>query len=237
MISWLQQNEFWTSFKEKSAANFVEQFETKIDKAILLKWIEADPLSNPDDWDEPGPCERWYGFSDEIPFIITYHDAGNDSFTTIQSQITSASKIIPWQILIDLRELPDAIFSQVYWIRGHQNDVLKSLFYQNEFGIRFEVYRAKDSQEAEDLLEFFEVRGTDYKYFVSDAENEKLEWLILRGDESRSSIEIGRYNLRSVAESVALQMSQKDSFIYRVHPHIDQQSYKSTFCEGKLVEK
>ena len=240
MIKWVHQKEFWQIYESAYMPKRIyleDRVHSDASFTALQSIIPIAPSSNPNEFNEPVPCERWYGIHDDLLFFITYYHTGEDDLTTISTRnVAVPQEKYLWSILKELSDLPAPILRRVSWIRGHRCGASKSIFFKDRHGVVTEVYRAASWQEAQDLLNFLHTLGSDYNYFIDDSENIDLDWIIARSRPGDPARIVGRYPLRSSAERVARLMSMKDDAVYRVKAEGINDLSGGVFFKGEITQ-
>lgn len=176
MINWIQADEwgrhydniYLTYYHPKLIDFFEREIVVDISFCELQNIIPVPPVSNPADMTEPGPCERWYGFLNELLFWVTYYQTDRDKyFTDIICIAPPSQGRYRWSFLEKLIDLPSPILQRISWIHGH-NNANKSIYFRDKSGIPHEVYRAKTNIEATELLSFLQALKSEYRYYIDE---------------------------------------------------------------------
>ena len=177
MINWIQVDEWGRYYDNIYLAyyhpNRIDFFEREIVVDISLSELQniipVPPVSNPPDMTEPGLCERWYGFVNDLLFWVTYYHSDTDNYTCIICIAPPSQGKYRWSFLEKLIDLPSPILHRISWIRGHDNPS-KSIYFKDKSGISNEVYRAKTNIEATELLSFLQALKPEYRYYIDEPE-------------------------------------------------------------------
>lgn len=179
-MDWLDREDFFLYFDK----NYRPQ-ENWINKSICLDLqfeelcniIGREPVHDPDDGDQPGPIDRWYGRIDDFLFMVTYYDHPTKNLTILEFGCKYPSVDTPkWEILRNIEKAPSLFSESVTWIGNGNNDGEKALFTKDSNGIISQIYSSNSLSELENLRDFLKKYNNRRIYFVETSEPEDDRW-------------------------------------------------------------
>ncbi len=86
-MEWLERYKFWDAFNGRYRPNKIwldDQLSVDLRFEHLCNEIPIAPVRNPDDGDEPGPINKWYGNNNGFLFTVKHYDHETKNLTVIE---------------------------------------------------------------------------------------------------------------------------------------------------------
>lgn len=224
-IDWLKEEEFYRKFETEyrpPKRYLVNSLVSKTSFVELSKILPQSLSSKVNENNGLGMCERWFGTAGEN-FLFTISCYGNLPLYLDFSSKDEVSEKYQWSFIEKLLDLPPPILNRIDWIRSEYSvniglsvKAKKNIFYKDEHGIIWEVYRAVDEKEAIELLNFLQKLKSDYEYWINEPEDENQTWIIIKHTPDGEQQIVARYTQRCSTEDSARRMSLRDNAYYQV---------------------
>jgi hypothetical protein len=182
MINWISFDEwrryydsYYSTYYRSNRIDFFEK-EIMVDISLdeLRIIIPVEPVTDPSEMDEPGPCERWYCCINELLFFVTYYHTASGKYTLITCIAPLFEGKYRWSFLEKSIDLPSPIMNRIAWIHGHDR-AEQSIWIADADGSKYEFYRAKTYLEATELIDFLPSFKTRYTCYIGAAESRNLK--------------------------------------------------------------
>ncbi len=226
---WFTKEDFNNKVKNIRRSSEVEPInicEFSISAERLAHFIGTVPDDEVLEFTDPSPCLRWYGCVDDLFFQVIFYLF--DKPIAAIAPFLTMSEETSWVLLKEL-QLPSEFFKNVQWIKGYKNSPF-SVYSIDVDNLVFDLYRAKNEEEAQELVGFLNECGYEKKLFTGLSQNSTFQWVAERNGE-----EIARYKSRYSTETFALRKSRIVSGKIKVFCPTDD-SYSSFFCNGKQLD-
>ncbi|MCB0280374.1 MAG: hypothetical protein KDD94_12775 [Calditrichaeota bacterium] len=168
-----------------------------------------------DDFKSLIPVEPFVAEIDGIGLTLTcFGQVNNHLFYLMNFADSPFPKTIlgtdTFEIMADLEELGHPLFQTVNWVNNYPDPASHSVYTIDDNGIKIEVYRALDKEEAKTTAFFFNHRGRTERFFVDAAENLNTSWQVVELTDQGEK-EIGRYVDRLSAENFAMDYGKREA--------------------------
>jgi hypothetical protein len=192
----------------------------------LKELISFAPESTIDEFTEPSPCLKWWGISCDLFFELTVYLV-DDEFGAITLFLPEDVET-NWGALKKLMFLNE-FFKTISWIKGEEKAEV-SVYSVDSDNLEFELYRAKNEKDANELAAFLVGSGFEKELLIGKAQDLDFDWVA-----EKTSQEIARYNTKYATERYALNESKNTSDEIKVYC-TDNQNYSASFVNGRKLK-
>jgi hypothetical protein len=250
-IEWLDQTEFYARFeREYQPRGLSLTFEISFSstREALANVVPREPVINPTEQDEPGPCSRWYGQVDDVLFWLTHYDHPYWDQALLATRGKTADEPYRWSVLETLMRLPPPILrntTSFFWHVTRAEAVqapatpprgpASAVAFIDEHLITREAFVAETREEAQAVCKVLMRIGSKYDYYLADPERCESTWSVLKSIPTQPVSCVARYPWRVSAEDVARTMSLQDDAIYSAQEEDGSRRRGMSFRRGKAV--
>lgn len=208
-IQWIDLNRFNEVLKTKYDKNNIF-LEEKV--SFELTFSDLDPILTATPYysetEDIGKTVTWFAEVDGMLFYIM-----NFYESPFPKTILGAAS---FEILASLDSLAPIFFKHITWINNYPENAQFSVFSTNSNGLKVEVYRAENFEEADTTAYFLNHRAKSQNFYVDNSDDLNKKWLVKEKKADNSIVEIGRYADRLSAEQFVYDYhrnEKKDIFI------------------------
>lgn len=182
-MEWLDRDSFLNLFKKQylSQKKYLEErilLDLSLEQLILE--VPFDPIKNPDDGDQVGPIEKWYGKDNDFLFTVTYfHHHLTNRFTLIDCAVgRQEDEPFMWSVIQRFENAPKIFLENIIWIKNEIEKPNFSIYTRDHSGILRNVYSSIEENEIIDLKRYLK-KKSEKLYFVYEPEERDENWCII----------------------------------------------------------
>ncbi|MGE0085422.1 MAG: hypothetical protein AB7S75_13490 [Desulfococcaceae bacterium] len=146
-----------------------------------LPEIPFNPIRNPDDGDQVGPIDKWYGKINEFLFTVTYfHHHLTNRFAVVDCMVQQQEyEPFMWSVIKNFDSAPTIFLENIIWIKNEIEKPNFSVYTKDHNGILRNVYSSIDKIEISELKIYLEKRNSAKIYFIYKPEEWDKNWCII----------------------------------------------------------
>lgn len=184
---------------------------------------------------DPGPLSRWYGECNGILFSVESSASPYHQQTVL---------ILPDPVKLGLDCMQDMLTQMkesglldvgaIVWIKSNPNASHSAITYDDEHGIKWEVYRAISQADAVSMYSCLQKSSPKLDYRIEAAEDTDSVWVAARIVDHCEKTIVARYTDRATTERAACSFSLSDDATFSVLRE-DAVGRGLSFRGGKIV--